>query len=236
MRRVDHLVCAFAEVDKHSALLVDGWLHASWRIDRMAMAGLAIPTKQHVVGGIKEQEVGAWTRAIEGLELFLRVGKEQAASRIDHERDLLLASLTRDLDGRRHQGRWKVVEGVVAEVLEDLHGLRFARAGESCDDDDVRLTRGGQSGSIHERTRPTIAMMIAPRNAAMIPFTWKPRPGMAETRRSINAPITKWKRPNVIQLIGIEMSSMIGRMNALTMPRTRPVRRSERYLSASPKP
>src|SRR2546427_9398269 len=106
MRRVDHLVCALAEIDKHSALLVDGWLHASWRIDRVAMAGLAIPTKQYVVRGIKEQEVGAWTRAIKGLELLLGVGKEQAASRIDHERDLVLASLTRDLDGRRHQRGW----------------------------------------------------------------------------------------------------------------------------------
>src|SRR5437867_1974710 len=32
------------------------------------------------------------------------------------------------------------------------------------------------------------------------------------------------------------MSSMIGRIKAFTMPRTRPVARSERYLSASPKP
>src|SRR5205807_7377612 len=98
MRRVDHLVCALAEVDEHSALLVDGWLHASWRIDRMAMAGLAIPTKQHVGGGMKEQVVGAWTGAIEGLKFLLGVGNAQAASRIDHERDLVLASLARDLD------------------------------------------------------------------------------------------------------------------------------------------
>ena len=44
MRRVDDLVCALAEVDEHSALLVDGGLDASRRIDRMAMAGLAVPT------------------------------------------------------------------------------------------------------------------------------------------------------------------------------------------------
>src|SRR5207237_10121326 len=107
----------------------------------------------------------------EGPARFRGVGKEQAASRLDHERDLVLASFTRDLDGRRHQRRWEVIECVVAQVLKDLYRLRFARAGEPRDDDDVRLTRGGQSGSIHERTRPTIAMMIAPRNAAMIPFT-----------------------------------------------------------------
>src|SRR5438093_10755920 len=50
------------------------------------------------------------------------------------------------------------------------------------------------------------------------------------------APITKWKMPSVRQVIGAEMSSMIGLMNALTIPRTRPVRSSEMYLSASPKP
>src|SRR2546430_4153019 len=50
------------------------------------------------------------------------------------------------------------------------------------------------------------------------------------------APITKWKMPSVRQVIGAETSSMIGLMNALTIPRTRPVRSREMYLSASPKP
>src|SRR5438874_8711553 len=202
----------------------------------MAVASLAVPPEQHVVGGVEEEKMCARAGPVERVELLLRVREEQAAARVDHERDLLLAAFAGDLDRRRHQRRRKVVEGVVAEVLEDLHRLRFARAGESCDDDEVRLTRGGQSGRIHDRTTPTIEITIAPRNAARGPFTLNPSAGISETTYSMIAPITKWKMPSVRQVIGAEMSSMIGLMNALTIPRTRPVRSSEMYLSASPKP
>src|SRR5881394_2809179 len=91
----------------------------------MAVAGLAVAVEQHVVGGVEEQEMRAWARAIERVELFLRVREEQAAAGIDHERDLLLAAFSGHVDRRRHQCRRKVIEGVVAEVLEDLHRLRF---------------------------------------------------------------------------------------------------------------
>src|SRR5438874_3063323 len=202
----------------------------------MAVASLAVPPEQHVVGGVEEEKRCARAGPVERVELLLRVREEQAAARVDHERDFLLAAFAGDLDRRRHQRRRKVVEGVVAEVLEDLHRLRFARAGESCDDDEVRLTRGGQSGRIHDRTTPTIEITIAPRNAARGPFTLNPSAGISETTYSISAPITKWKMPSVRQVIGAEMSSMIGLMNALTIPRTRPVRSSETYLSASPNP
>ena len=148
----------------------------------MAVAGLAVAVEQHVVGGVEEQEMRARARAIERVELFLRVREEQAAARIDHERDLLLAAFSGHVDRRCHQCRRKVVEGVVAEVLEDLYRLRFARAGESCDDDKVWLTRRGQSGRIHDRTTPTIAMTIAPRNAATGPFTANPSAGTSDTR------------------------------------------------------
>src|SRR6266566_876796 len=148
----------------------------------MAMSCLAVAAEKHVVGGIEEEEMCPRTGAIQRIELFLRVGKERTAPRVDHEGDLLLAAPTRDVDRRRHQ-RWrKVIEGVVTEVLEDLHCLRFARAGEPCDDDKVRLTPGGQSGRIHDRTTPTIAMTIAPRKAATGPFTANPSAGTSDTR------------------------------------------------------
>src|SRR5439155_16264546 len=171
-----------AQVHEHAALLVDRRLDAARRVDRMAVAGLAVAPEQHVVGGVEEEKMCARAGPVEGVELLLRVREEQAAARVDHERDLLLAAFAGDFDRRRHQRRREVVEGVVAEVLEDLHRLRFARAGESCDDDEVRLTPGGQSGRIHDRTTPTIAMTIAPRNAATGPFTAKPRAGMSDTR------------------------------------------------------
>src|SRR5207253_2188504 len=126
----------------------------------MAVAGLAVAVEQHVVGGVEEQEMRARARAIERIELLFGVREEQAAARIDHERDFLLAAFSGHVDRRRHQCRRKVVEGVVAEVLEDLYRLRFARAGESCDDDEVWLTRRGQSGRIHDRTTPTIATAL----------------------------------------------------------------------------
>src|SRR4029077_5548083 len=202
----------------------------------MAMPRLAVAAQEHVIGGVEEQHMRGGAGLIERFERLLRVGEERAAPRVDHERHFLLSAFARDIEGRRHERGRQVVEGVVAEVLEDLHRLRLARAGKPCDDDEVRLTRGGQSGRTHDRTRPTIAMMIAPRNAATSPFTWKPRPGIADTSSSMSAPITKWNRPRVRQVIGMEMSSMIGLMNALTTPSTRPVRSSEMYLSASPNP
>src|SRR5204863_3614226 len=137
----------------------------------MAVAGLAVAVEQHVVGGIEEEKMCARAGPVERVELFLRVREEQAAARIDHERDLLLAAFSGHVDRRRHQCRRKVVEGVVAEVLEDLHCLRFPRAGESCDDDEVWLTRRGQSGRIHVRTTATIALTIARSNAATGPYT-----------------------------------------------------------------
>src|SRR5438094_977358 len=202
VRRVDHLVGAGPQLHEHAALLVDRRLDAAWSVDRMAVAGLAVAVEQHVVGGVEEEKMCARAGPVEGVELLLRVREEQAAARVDHERDLLLAAFAGDFDRRRHQRRRKVVEGVVAEVLEDLHRLRFARAGESCDDDEVRLTRGGQSGRIHDRTTPTIEITIAPRNAARGPFTLNPSAGISETTYSISAPITKWKMPSVRQVIG----------------------------------
>ena len=148
----------------------------------MAVPGLAVAAEEHVIGGVEEEEMRARAGAVQRIELFLRVGEQRTASRVDHEGDLLLATSTRNVDRRRHQRRRKVIEGVVAEVLEDLHCLRFARAGEPCDDDEVRLTPGGQSGRIHDRTTPTIAMTIAPRNAATGPFTAKPSAGTSDTR------------------------------------------------------
>src|SRR5438067_13146571 len=94
----------------------------------MAVAGLAVPVEQHVVGGIEEEKMCARAGPVERVELFLGVREEQAAARIDHERDFLLAAFSGHIDRRRHQCRRKVVEGVVAEVLEDLYRLRFARA------------------------------------------------------------------------------------------------------------
>src|SRR2546422_7026368 len=140
----------------------------------MAVARLAVPTKEDFVGRVEEQHVRGRTRFVERLEVLPRVGEERTAPRVDHERHLLFPTLARDVDRRCHKGGREVVEGVVAEVLKDLRRLRLARAGEPCDDDELRLTRGGQSGRIHDRTRPTIAMTIAPRNAGMIPFTWNP--------------------------------------------------------------
>src|SRR5438105_4457643 len=148
----------------------------------MAVSCLAVAAKEHVIGGVEEQEMCARAGAIQRVELLLRVGEERTAPRVDHEGDLLLATSTRNVDRRRHQRRREVIKGVVAEVLEDLHRLRFARAGEPCDDDEVRLTPGGQSGRIHDRTTPTIAMTIAPRKAATGPFTANPSAGMSDTR------------------------------------------------------
>src|SRR5919201_1044713 len=233
MSGVDDLVRALAEIHEQAALLVDRRLHAARGADRMAVTRLTVPVQEHVVGGIEEEQVRVPAGGVERIELLLGVRKEQPASRVDDERDLVLATLAGDVDRRRHERGRKVVEGVVAEVLEDLDRLRFTRAGESCDDNEVRLTRSGQSGRIHDRTTPTIAMMMAPRSAAIGLLTPNPRAGISETRYSMIAPMTKWKRPSVRHVIGAEMSSMIGRMNALTMPRTSPVRRSEMYLSAS---
>src|SRR6059036_1241584 len=128
----------------------------------MAVARLAVATEEHIVGCVEEQHVSGRSRSVERLEILLRFGKERPAARVDHECDLLLTTLPRDLDGRGHECGRKVVEGVVAEVFEDLCRLRLARAGKSRDDDEVRLTRRGQSGKIHDRTRPAIEMMIAP--------------------------------------------------------------------------
>src|SRR5213594_1087620 len=182
MRRVDDLVGARAKIDEHPPLLVDGRLHTAGRVDRMAVAGLAVAAEEHVIGGVEEEDMCAGAGAIERVEVLLRVSEEKPTSCVNHERDLLPAALAGDVDRRRHEGGRKVIEGVIAEVLEDLHSLRFARAGETCDDDEVRLTRGGQSGRIHDRTTPTTEMTIAPRNAASGPFTWKPSAGISETR------------------------------------------------------
>src|SRR5882762_6415798 len=236
MSGVDHLVGARAEIDEHAALLVDRRLDPAGRVDRMAVPRLAVPAKEQLVGCVEEQHVGGRARLVERVEVLPCIREKRSTSRIDHERDLLLPTLARNIESRRHERGREVVEGVVAEVLEDLHRLRFARARETCDDDEVRLTRGGQSGRIHDGTTPTTEMTIAPRKAASGPFTWNPSAGMSETRYSINAPITKWKMPRVRQVIGAEMSSMIGLMNAFTMPSTSPVRRREMYLSASPNP
>src|SRR5205823_7343531 len=146
------------------------------------VAAVAGALEHDIAAGVEDQEVRARDGAIERVEHLLRVREEQSAARSDHERDLLLAAFSGHVDRRRHQCRRKVVEGVVAEVLEDLHRLRFPRAGESCDDDEVWLTRRGQSGRIHDRTTPTIAMTIAPRNAATGPFTANPSAGMSDTR------------------------------------------------------
>src|SRR6266446_790727 len=174
MSRVDHLVGARSNIDEHAAFLVDRRLDAAGRVHRMAVARLAIPTEEDFVGRVEEQHVRGRTRLVERVEVLLRVCEKGATPRVDHERDLLLPALARYLDCRRHERGREVVEGVVAEILEDLHRLRFARAGETCDDDEVRLTRGGQSGRIHDRTRPTIEMTIAPRSAATNPSTWNP--------------------------------------------------------------
>src|SRR5438876_4506865 len=173
-------------------------------------------------------------RALHRIELLLGVGEEGPAASVDDERDLVLAAFAGNVESRCHECRGQVVEHVVAEVLEDLDRLRLARAGEPCDDDEVRLTRSGQSGRIHERTRATTAITTAARKAATKPSTWNPIGGIAETSNSISALITKWKSPSVRHVIGIAMSEMIGRTKALTIPRTRPARRSEIHLSASP--
>src|SRR5438477_6217105 len=96
----------------------------------MPVPGLAVSAEEHVVGGVEEEEMCARPCAVERLELFLRVREERTASRVDHEGDLLLAASTRNVDGRRHQRRREVIEGVIAKVLEDLYRLRLARAGE----------------------------------------------------------------------------------------------------------
>src|SRR2546428_13356715 len=145
------------------------------------------------------------------VELLLGVREEGATAGVDHERDLVLASLAGNVERRRHERGREVVEHVVAEVLEDLHRLRLARAGEPCDDDEVRLTRSGQSGRIHERTGPTTAITIAARKAATKPSTWNPSGGIAETSSSITPLITSWKSPAVRHGIGIPCSEKNGR-------------------------
>src|SRR5207247_2842969 len=105
----------------------------------MTMSCLAVTAEKHVVGGIEEQEMCARAGAVQRVELFLRVGEERTAARVDHEGDLLLSTSARDVDRRRHQRRREVIDGVVAEVLEELHRGRFARAGKPGEYRVVRL-------------------------------------------------------------------------------------------------
>ena len=92
-------------------------------VDRMAVTGLAVTPEQHIVRGIEEEDVRARAGPIERIQLLLGVGEERPAPSVDHEGHLLFATLTGYLDRRGHQRGREIVEGVVAEVLEDLYRL-----------------------------------------------------------------------------------------------------------------
>ena len=83
----------------------------------MPVPCLAVPAEEHIVGSVEKQKMHVGPGPFHRIELFLGVGEEGATARVDHERDLVLASLAGDLERRRHERRREIVEHVVAEVL-----------------------------------------------------------------------------------------------------------------------
>ena len=137
MRRVDDAVGARAEVHEDAPLLVDRGLHAARLLERVAVPRLAVPAEEHIVRCVEKEDVRLAATALEGVERGVGLGEERAAPCVDHERHALAAALPAHVERLRHQRRWKVIERVVAQVFEDLHRLRLARARQTRDDDEV---------------------------------------------------------------------------------------------------
>src|SRR5205814_5754024 len=110
---------------------------ATGRLQWVAMPRLAVASEPYPVRGVEEQDVRARPRAVELLQLRRGVGEQRSAPGIDDHRHPGMAALASDVEGRAHQGRWQVIQDVVAEVLEYLRGLRLPGAGQAGDHDEV---------------------------------------------------------------------------------------------------
>src|SRR6185503_2374235 len=127
--------------------------------------------------------MGLVARRGERVQRARRVAEEEAAPRVDDERDLVVSTATA-LHERRGHERWrKVVEDVVVEIFEDLDGLCLPRSGHPCDHDEARRGRlamrdVGQWTTLD--TRPLIsemrmeAMIAQSSPSSVKPLTLKP--------------------------------------------------------------
>jgi len=137
VRRVDHLVRAGPQIDEQAPLALDRRLDATGRLERMAVPRFAVAPEQHLVRRVEVEEMGSGTGSLQELELRRGICEQRSASGVDDHGDARVAALPGYVQRRPHDRRRKVVEDVVAKVLEDLHRLRLPGAGEPGHDDEV---------------------------------------------------------------------------------------------------
>ena len=105
-------------------LLPDALDHPVGGRQRMPAAGRLVPVHQVLVGGLEEQDAVVDPELLQLVERLRELAEEDAAARIDHDRDLRQAPRARDQLGHRREQRWRqVVDDEVPEVLQRVRGL-----------------------------------------------------------------------------------------------------------------
>ena len=133
-RRVDHEVGVAAQLREDLALLADPLDDPVGRRERVAAAGRLVPSHQIFVGGLEEHDPGLALERAEVLQRLRELAEEDAAPRVDHDRDAGgRARAHRQLGHLRQQRRWQVVDDEEPEVLERACDLRTTGAGQAGD-------------------------------------------------------------------------------------------------------
>ena len=153
---VDHIVGAVAHVGELDALAADGvGVGLALARDGVAAAHGAVAAAQRLVGGVEIEDLVGDVVVGEGVERVEQLVEEALAAQVAHDGEV--ATHTRvnahHLREREQKARRQVVNDVVAEVLEGVHGLGAAGAAHARDDHDVgnRLALGGAVSDLRGR-------------------------------------------------------------------------------------
>ena len=109
--------------------------------DGMAAAGLAVTAHQHIVGGVKEQDLVPDALLVQLLQRRFDLLFAAAAANVHAEGDplqLVVARLRECRDAGQEAGR-DVINAKKANVFQRIHGDGFARARKSADDQKIHV-------------------------------------------------------------------------------------------------
>ena len=109
---------------------------------------LAEALEQNVVAGLQEQHDAGYALVADRLqEVGEQIETRSGVARIDHHGDVLERAVRvagQRLRQRRQQLHGKVVDAVVAEVLERMHCGALAGSGEPADDDELHRPKAAR--------------------------------------------------------------------------------------------
>ena len=136
--RIDGIVCTLLQRLQDLAFLCKGLPrgNALRNADGMTAAGLAVAAHEHIVRGIQKQDLIQDPLLVQFMKCLLDLLAGAAAAHIHRKRhplQLAVACFRERSDAGQQSGR-NIIDAEKADILQRVHGDRFARTGKSADD------------------------------------------------------------------------------------------------------